>query len=117
MKHVILILCAVILLIPTSGSDQPKPDPKPPQTGDKFDRFADQYRLLLADAWMEMAETEFDSDQEQLEWINTRNQAARQAAWEPIHEMAADAVSQGPEFTARFATDLKERTLGIDDDS
>ena len=59
-----------------------------------------------------MASTDFKSDQEQLEWINTRNKAAREAAWEPVHELAYKAAEQGPEFVARFATSLKERTLG-----
>jgi len=114
MKHVILILCAVVLFLPI-GESKPGPGPTPdPQSGDVFDEFANSYRQLLADSWNEMADTEFGSDAEQLEWINTRNKAARTAAWEPVHQLAAEAVSQGPEFTARFAASLQERTLGID---
>jgi|GEM_PF-2781432 len=116
MKHVILILCGLILLLPSGTSPEPGPGPGPaPNDGDLFDEFADTYRELTAENWMEMASRDFADDEEQLEWINARNKAAREAAWAPVHELASDAAERGPEFVARFATSLKERTLGQDE--
>jgi hypothetical protein len=112
MKHVILILCAVVFLLPLGpASPQPEPAPDPTQS-DVFDEFANNYRALLAESWSEMAAIEFESDHDQLEWINQRNTAAREASWKPVHDLAAESVKQGPEFAARFAHGLKERTLG-----
>ena len=46
MKHVILILCAVVLFLPL-GPASPKPEPVPDRTqSDLFDEFADNYRAL-----------------------------------------------------------------------
>jgi hypothetical protein len=113
MKHVILILCGLVLLLPSGTTPGPGPGPGPqPENGDVFDQFAEDLRGLTADNWMEMATKEFDDEQKKLEWINTRNKAAREAAWAPVHDLAARAADSGPEFVARFATSLKERTLG-----
>jgi len=106
-KHVVLILCALVLILPLNSAPQPEPQGK-----DVFDQFADSYRQLIADNWQEMAEAEFDSENEQLDWINERNEAARHAAFQPVADLAANAAMQGAEFVARFADALKDRNLG-----
>lgn len=109
MKYIVLIACVAVWFLPLEASKSPEP-----QQSDLYDQFASDYRQLLADNWMEMAGIDFASDAEQLEWINERNQAARSAAWQPIHQLAAEAATSGPEFVARFATQLGDGTLGIE---
>tara|TARA_R110000824_G_scaffold100646_3_gene239232 strand:- start:413 stop:745 length:333 start_codon:yes stop_codon:yes gene_type:complete len=110
MRYLVLIACIAVFFLPLQSSQSPKPK----KQSDLYDQFACDYRQLLADNWMEMSGIDFASDAEQLEWINEHNQAARSAAWEPIHELAAEAAGSGPEFVARFATQLKDGTLGIE---
>ena len=110
MRYFVLIACVAVWFLPLEASKSPEPK----KQSDLYDQFASDYRQLLADNWMEMAGIDFASDAEQLEWINKRNQAARSAAWQPIHELAAEAATSGPEFVARFATQLKDGTLGIE---
>jgi hypothetical protein len=103
------VACVLVIVIPFGGQ---RSDIEPvPALPDVFDGFADSYRQLLADAWQEFADTEFASDEDALSWINDRNKLAHKAAFAPVHDRAAAAADQGPEFSLQFATDLREGTL------
>ena len=108
-RWLVIAICVVAVVYPSSR-DEAEVNPEP-SSADLFDTFASDYRVLLADGWDEFASTDCDSDDAALEWLNQRNKLAHQAAFSPVHERAAAAADQGPEFAAKFADDLRGGNL------
>lgn len=111
MKHLAVLIAILILALPSSSKPEPEPVPPVPQK-DVLDTSADNYRVLMADIWLEFSikRSTFTSDVEALEWINTRQTAAFTAAFDPFIKLAAAAAKQGGDAKS-FSEAIRNRTL------
>jgi hypothetical protein len=79
-----LILIAVLLLFGFRG--RVAPEPEPAGVAATFD----DYRVRMSAAWGEGAAMKFDSDRQAWEWIKSRAEMERKAAFAPVHQREQD---------------------------
>lgn len=115
MKHVLFIVGVLLLFIPTSN-DTPTPIPDPdvppaPVVVDKdlWDVASDNYRVLTAEVFEELATKTFNNDDEKLKHILDHTTAARMGAFTEVNKRIQSAAKDNT--FADLAKALKERGL------
>jgi hypothetical protein len=113
MKHVLFIVGILLLFIPTSN-DTPTPIPDPdippaPVVQDLWDIASDNYRVLTAEVFEELATKTFNNDDEKLKHILDHTTAARMGAFTEVNKRIQSAAKDNT--FADLAKALKERGL------
>jgi len=113
MKHVLIIVGILLLFLPV-GTDVPTPIPDPDVppivvNKDLWDEASDNYRVLTAEVFEELATKTFNNDDEKLKHILDHTTAARMGAFTEVNKRIQSAAKDNT--FADLAKALKERGL------